>query len=126
MAPKLKALVIDDDKTIVALISATLRAAGYQVLAAYDAMQGFMMAQREVPSVILLDIQLPAGGGVPLLEKLTNSTKTHAVPVVIVTGGTDPKLEAETKAKGAKSFVRKPIDAQALVALLEGLVEEKP
>ncbi|HEV8398619.1 MAG TPA: response regulator [Gemmatimonadales bacterium] len=125
MAAKLKALVIDDDKTIVALISATLRAAGYHVVAAYDAMQGFMLAQREVPAVILLDIQLPAGGGLPLLEKITNSTKTHAIPVVIVTGGTDPKLEAESKAKGATSFVRKPVDQKALVALVEGLVEKK-
>jgi CheY-like chemotaxis protein len=125
VAAKLKALVIDDDKTIVALISATLRAAGYHVVAAYDAMQGFMLAQREVPAVILLDIQLPAGGGLPLLEKITNSTKTHAIPVVIVTGGTDPKLEAESKAKGATSFVRKPVDQKALVALVEGLVEKK-
>ncbi len=125
MAAKPKALVIDDDKTIVALLSATLRAAGYHVLAAYDAMQGFMLAQREVPAVILLDIQLPAGGGLPLLEKITTSTKTHAIPVVIITGGTDPKLEAETKAKGATAFVRKPVDQKALVGLLEGLIEKK-
>ena len=125
MAAKLTALVIDDDKTIVALLSATLRAAGYHVLAAYDAMQGFMLAQREVPAVILLDIQLPAGGGLPLLEKITTSTKTHAIPVVIISGGTDPRLEAEAKAKGAASFVRKPVDQQALVALLESLVETK-
>ena len=125
MAAKPTALVIDDDKTIVALLSATLRAAGYHVLAAYDAMQGFMLAQREVPALILLDIQLPAGGGLPLLEKITNSTKTHAIPVVIITGGTDPKLEAETKAKGAASFVRKPVDQKALIAMLEGLLEKK-
>ena len=125
MAAKPTALVIDDDKTIVALLSATLRAAGYHVLAAYDAMQGFMLAQREVPALILLDIQLPAGGGLPLLEKITNSTKTHAIPVVIITGGTDPKLEAETRAKGAASFVRKPVDQKALIAMLEGLLEKK-
>ncbi len=125
MAPKPKVLVIDDDKTIVALVSATLRAVGYQVLAAYDAMQGFMLAQREVPAVILLDIQLPAGGGLPLLEKITTSTKTHAIPVVIITGETDPKLEAETKVKGATAFVRKPVYQKALIGLLEGLLEKK-
>ena len=124
MAAKPKALVIDDDKTIVAVLTATLRAAGFQVLAAYDAMQGFMLAQREVPAVILLDIQLPAGGGFPLLEKITKSTKTLATPVVVITGGTDPKLEGEAKAKGATAFVRKPVDQQALVTLIEGLVEE--
>ena len=121
MAAKPTALVIDDDKTIVALLSATLRAAGYHVLAAYDAMQGFMLAQREVPAVILLDIQLPAGGGLQVLEKITASSKTHAIPVVIISGGTDPKLEAETKAKGAAFFVRKPVDQKALIALLESL-----
>lgn len=125
MAAKPNVLVIDDDKTIVAVLSATLRAAGYHVLAAYDAMQGFMLAQREAPAVILLDIQLPAGGGLPLLEKITTSTKTHAIPVVIITGGTDPKLEAETKAKGASFFVRKPVDQKALIALVEGLLEKK-
>jgi CheY-like chemotaxis protein len=125
VAAKPNVLVIDDDKTIVAVLSATLRAAGYHVLAAYDAMQGFMLAQREAPAVILLDIQLPAGGGLPLLEKITTSTKTHAIPVVIITGGTDPKLEAETKAKGASFFVRKPVDLKALIALVEGLLEKK-
>ena len=125
MAAKPNVLVIDDDKTIVAVLSATLRAAGYHVLAAYDAMQGFMLAQREAPAVILLDIQLPAGGGLPLLEKITTSTKTHAIPVVIITGGTDPKIEAETKAKGASFFVRKPVDQKALIALVEGLLEKK-
>ena len=125
MATKRKVLVIDDDKTLVAVLTATLRAAGFQVLAAYDAMQGFMLAQREVPTVILLDIQLPAGGGLPLLEKLTKSTKTLAIPVVVITGGTDPKLEAEVKSKGATAFVRKPVDQQALITLIEGLVEEE-
>ena len=125
MAAKHKALVIDDDKTIVALLSATLRAAGYHVLAAYDAMQGFMLAQREVPAVILLDIQLPAGGGLQVLEKITASAKTQGIPVVIITGGTDPKLEAETTAKGATAFVRKPVDQKALIALLAGLLEKK-
>src|SRR5260370_216797 len=62
MAPKAKVLVIDDDKTLVAILSASLRAAGYHVLAAYDAMQGFRLAQREVPAVTLLDLHLPAAG----------------------------------------------------------------
>src|SRR5258706_11512621 len=98
MAPKPKVLIIDDDKTLVAILSASLRAAGYHVLAAYDAMQGFMLAQREVPAVILLDLQLPAGGGLPLLEEIAASGKTHPIPVVMVTAPPDPKLEAESRA----------------------------
>lgn len=125
MAPKAKVLVIDDDKTLVAILSASLRAAGYHVLAAYDAMQGFMLAQREVPAVILLDLQLPAGGGLQLLEKIAASGKTHAIPVVMVTGTTDPKLEAETMAKGAAGFVHKPVEPKAIIALVGDFIEKK-
>jgi DNA-binding response OmpR family regulator len=125
MATKQKILVIDDDKNLVALFSADLRAAGFLVLAAYDAMQGFMMAQREIPSLILLDLQLPAGGGLQLLEKVVAGSKTHAIPVMMVTGTTDKKLEEETKTKGAVAFVRKPVDRAALVALVKELLEKK-
>lgn len=125
MATKPKVLVIDDDKSLVALLSADLRAAGYLVLAAYDAMQGFMMAQREVPALILLDLQLPAGGGLQLLEKVTSGGKTHAIPVVMVTATTDAKLEQETKTKGAVAFVRKPVDRAALLALVKEQLEKK-
>lgn len=125
MTPKPKVLVIDDDKNLVALFSADLRAAGYHVLAAYDAMQGFMLAQRDVPALILLDLQLPAGGGLQLLEKVAASSKTHAIPVVMVTATTDAKLEAETKAKGAVAFIRKPVDRAALIALVKEQLERK-
>src|SRR5258708_33483439 len=101
MAPKAKVLVSDDDKTLVAILSASLRAAGYHVLAAYDALQGFMLAQREVPAVIVLDLHLPAGGGLQLLEKIAASGQTDAIPVVLATGTTGAKLEAASNAWGA-------------------------
>jgi DNA-binding response OmpR family regulator len=126
MAAMATVLVIDDDKDLVNLFRADLRVAGCNVLAAFDAMQGFMLAQREVPSLILLDLQLPAGGGMQLLEKLAKSGKTQAIPVVMVTATDDPKLEAETLAKGAVAFLRKPVDRAALVALVQSVLERQP
>jgi len=125
MAPKTKVLVIDDDRNLVALFSAELRAAGYHVLAAYDAMQGFMLAQREVPALILLDLQLPAGGGLQLLDKIVAGGRTHAIPVVMVSGETDKQIEETTRAKGAVAFVRKPVDRAALVAQVKEVLEKK-
>ena len=42
-------------------------------LAAYDAVQGMLLANREVPGLIVLDLQLPAGGGIQMLERLGGS-----------------------------------------------------
>lgn len=115
----IKILLIDDDKTVVSVVSAVLRAAGYQVVSALDPVQGFMAFRREKPQLVVLDLMMPAGGGMQLLEKLVAVGK---VPVIVITALTDGKLEAEAKAAGAGGFMRKPVNPQALKELVEELV----
>ena len=98
----IKILLIDDDKTVVNMLSAVLSAAGYQVISALDPVQGFMAVRREKPQLVLLDLMMPAGGGMPLLKKLT------------------AKVEAEANAAGAAGFLKKPVDPE----LLKGVIEE--
>ena len=114
-----KILVIDDDKTVLATITAVLQAAGYQVVSALDPVQGFMAARREKPEVIILDLMMPAGGGMQLLQKLTAMVK---VPVVVITMLSDPKAEADATAAGAAGFLKKPVDPQALKAVVADLL----
>src|SRR5437667_7598063 len=119
MATAPKILVIADDKTFTAMAASLLRSAGYSPLVAFDAMQGFMFAQREQPALILRDLSMPAGGGMQLLDKLQHSSKTQNVPVIIVTGTGGPAVEADAKAKGAAAGMRKPVDSNALVDLVK-------
>ena len=114
----LKILIIDDDRALVALLSRQLRDAGYQVVAALDPVQGMMSAKRETPELVLLDVVMPAGGGMPLLEKLL----LNKAPVIVMTASSDPKLEAEAKSTGAAGFLKKPVDPSALRALVEELL----
>ena len=114
-----KILVIDDDKTVLATITAVLQAAGYQVVSALDPVQGFMAARREKPEVIILDLMMPAGGGMQLLQKLTAMVK---VPVVVITMLSDPKAEADATAAGAAGFLKKPVDPQALKEVIADLL----
>jgi DNA-binding NtrC family response regulator len=114
-----KILVIDDDKTVVTIVAAVLRAAGYQVVSALDPVQGFMAFRREKPQLVVLDIMMPAGGGMQLLEKLAAVGK---VPVIVITGLTDANVEGEAKAAGAAGFLKKPVNPQALQELIEELV----
>src|SRR5215813_11183499 len=67
-------LIVDDDQVVCQQLVSLLRAAGYPSISTLDPVQGFMVAQRERPGLILLDINLPAGGGLRLLERLSKTT----------------------------------------------------
>lgn len=114
-APAPKILIVDDDKTFTTMAGSLLRAAGYSTIVAFDAMQGFMFAQREGPVLILLDLSMPAGGGMQLLDKLQHSSRTQNIPVIIVTGTAGRAVDADAKAKGVAAVLKKPIDSKALV-----------
>jgi CheY-like chemotaxis protein len=115
MAGKPKILIVEDDEQFALLVAEHLRSAGYLSVTAVDAIQGFMFAQREHPALILLDLAMPAGGGLILLERLSKSVRTQRIPVVVVTASPEPKIEAEARAKGAVDFLRKPIDRNSLL-----------
>ncbi len=116
-------LIIDDDQVVTQQLVSLLRAAGYPAKSALDPVQGFMVAQRERPGLILLDINLPAGGGVRLLERLRKTTTTQLIPVVVITASEDPALEGEVRTKGAAGFVRKPVDSEKLLASLSAALQ---
>jgi CheY-like chemotaxis protein len=111
MAPR-RVLIIDDDKTLVTLMTTLLRKAGYQVLAAFDGMSGFMTAQKERPDLILLDLQMPAGGGDAVWKRLKASAHTSAIPVVYVTATAAPGFAKEVEDQGAAGFIRKPFEPE--------------
>jgi CheY-like chemotaxis protein len=113
-----KILLIDDDKTVVTVITAVLRAANYQVVSALDPVQGFMAFRREKPQLVVLDLMMPAGGGMQLLEKLTSMGKA---PVIVITATQQGNAEAQARAAGAAGFLTKPVDPAKLKQLIEEL-----
>jgi len=113
---KRRILVIDDDKSVVDLVSTFLREAGYEVIVALDPVQGFMAAQRQLPDLLFLDVAMPAGGGIPLLKKLAASSKLRRVPVIVISALTEPSLEADVMAAGARLFLKKPLERQVIVS----------
>ena len=109
-----KVLVADDDKVTLETLGAQLRAQGFQVLTAMDAMQAFMIAQRMLPDVVLLDIQMPGGTGLDTLKRFAKSTKTQNIPVIVISALTDPAWQREVLALGARAFFPKPVDFAGL------------
>lgn len=115
-------LVVDDDPDMTRLIAGALASTGAVPVAAYDAMQGIMVALKQVPSLIIVDLHMPAGGGFKLLEKLRNSAKTAEIPVIVVTADAASDLPRQAEELGARGFLRKPIDLIKLVEVVSRFV----
>ena len=110
-------LIADDDPEIVKLLSIQFKRAGYKVLAALDGLQAFMIVHRSAPDLVILDMRMPAGGGMSVLEKLGGSGQTMGIPVIVLTSFGDAKDRAEQL--GAFRFFTKPPDPDELLKAIE-------
>ena len=122
----MKILVADDDPLIVQLLRTGLRAQGWNVLVAADAMQVGMFAMNQAPDAILLDINMPGGTGVAALKRLKMSVKTSQIPVVVLSGTTDPEIPDTVRAMGAEAFLPKPVDLDEVIRILCDLLGVAP
>jgi CheY-like chemotaxis protein len=122
---RMNILVADDDRTLSHLICSLLRDRGHVATAVFDSMQALMVAVRKPsPDLILLDIHMPAGTGLLVLEKLRASPRTASIPVIVITGTVDPEAARRAEALGAVGFLAKPIDPEAFLSLVQRVVGE--
>jgi CheY-like chemotaxis protein len=120
-------LVIDDDSMIMKFLSSRLEKCGVQLLFASDIAQGYRIACRELPSVIISDYFLPNGGIPYLLSRLRTTPATENIPVFVLTGRnldeiTQQSLMREVCGKpGVARIFVKTFDTDELFAALQKL-----
>jgi DNA-binding response OmpR family regulator len=120
-ATAVKILLIDDDPGVVRGLSARLRREGYETLAAMDAVQAMIFARKEMPDLILLDLALPGGNGIRVLENLSRSSATAGIPVVILSGSSDSTKLALARELGAVDCFVKGADLDPLLSKIREL-----
>lgn len=106
-------LVIDDEQSILDLISAYLRREGYRVLTAQDGISGLKLAQSGRPDIVILDIMLPGMDGIDVLRELRRTSSTYVIMLSAKTEETD-RIVGLTL--GADDYVTKPFSPRELVA----------
>ncbi len=111
----MRILVADDDPVTSRLVCAQVRGMGHEPAAAFDAMQTVMLAMRlPQPEAIVLDLSMPGGTGFGVLEKLQASNKTAMIPVIVLSGTTDPNARQTALDAGAAAFLAKPASPDQL------------
>jgi DNA-binding response OmpR family regulator len=83
-------LIADDDRELVHALALRCRQRGLKVLCAHDAFTALSLAKSEVPNMICLDVEMPAGNGLSVCEMLASDETCRSIPVAILTGKTDP------------------------------------
>lgn len=106
MARKLKVLVVDDDPTILDLVTTILRLARIEGATAVDGEAGLALAQVMRPDVVLLDIMMPRMDGYDVCRAL--KAAPDAPKIVMITAKTSTDDELAALAAGADDYVRKP------------------
>ena len=121
-APRRRALVIDDDETLLDVMKEILSASGWDVETARHGFLAGYLAGHHRPDVILLDIMMPGLDGSEVLSLMRRRPEARAVPVVACTSLKGPEAEERIRSAGFDAYVRKPIDFRELVKLMDGLV----
>ncbi len=112
-------LIIDDSTTNVVLLQAVLNNKGYNIETALNVKEAYNVISKVKPDLILLDLLMPRINGFDFLKELKSNRDMQDIPVIVVSALTDNETIQKTKSLGALHFVKKPVDIQNIVDLVQ-------
>jgi DNA-binding response OmpR family regulator len=112
-------LVVEDETSIASFVSAYLRNAGYGVRAASSAKAALVELASEIPSLIVLDLNLPDGDGVELCRRIRKSSD---VPILMLTARDEDVDKIIGLEVGADDYMTKPFNPRELVARVKSVL----
>src|SRR5438552_2630787 len=122
-----KVLVIDDNPTIVELIKYAVNLQGdYQVVVAYDGVQGLERVFTECPDCLIIDVKMPKMDGYQLVRCLRGDARTTNIPLIILSAMTREEDQMTGLLSGVDEYLIKPFKPNALKAAIERVLRLTP
>ncbi|GAC1361284.1 MAG: hypothetical protein PVS3B1_06000 [Ktedonobacteraceae bacterium] len=120
-------MVIDDNPTIVELIKYAVNLQGaYQVVVAYDGVQGLERVFIEQPDCVIIDVKMPKMDGYQLVRCLRGDAHTANIPLIILSAMTREDDQMTGLLSGADEYLTKPFKPTALNAAIERVLRLTP
>lgn len=114
-----RVLLVDDERAFVRGLSASLRQAGYEVIAAHDGAQAWARLAADRPDLVLLDIMLPGEDGLSLCRRLRGLGST---PVIMLTARNDDVDKIVGLELGADDYITKPFGKHEFLARVRAVL----
>ncbi|SDK49421.1 two-component system, OmpR family, response regulator [Glycomyces sambucus] len=119
-AAKSRILVVDDEENIGALLSATLRLTGFDVVVATDAAECFRAAESFRPDLVVLDVMLPDLDGFEVAKRL--HADLPELPVLFLTARHSVRDRVAGLTVGADDYVTKPFDLEEVILRVQAIL----
>ncbi len=118
-------LVIEDDADIRELLRFNLEKEGFTALESGDGERGLAMAREHCPDCILLDLMLPGLDGLEVCRRLTSSSETRDIPVMILTARGEEMDRVVGLSLGADDYVVKPFSVRELMLRVRAVLRRR-
>lgn len=119
MNNKYKILLVEDDENIRIMVGAMLESAGYQVIETRSCAAAITLASSHIPDLILLDLGLPDGDGMELLEYVREHDLT---PIIVLSARTNEEEKVKAFDLGANDYITKPFGAAEFLARVRSVL----
>ena len=120
-----KILIVDDDPHLLLGLTAKLKASGYRVTCATDALSAITVARKEAPDLVILDLGLPAGDGFLVLERMRGLADLVAIPVIVLSARDPTDNKKRALDAGAVAYFQKPPDSYEFLTEIRQALGEK-
>src|SRR2546423_10349899 len=117
-------LVIDDEEWLREMVQMALNQKGYEVVQAANGASGVEVARKELPDLILCDVNMEKMDGYRTLSTLRNETATASIPFILMTGLADNAGMRQGMELGADDYLPKPFTIDALYAAVDARLKK--
>ena len=118
-------LVADDDSDMLHALRLRLEDYDFRVITATDSYNALSLAVEKTPDLLILDVNMPAGDGFSVQERLERLKPLQDVPVIYVTGDKSQRLNDIAQQHGAVALLHKPFNIDQLVDTISQVLSPK-
>ncbi len=121
--PIKKILIVDDEPAIVDILSARLKAAGFEICTAADGLEAVAKVKSEKPNLIIMDVLMPKMTGFEAMKKIRENPESRGIPAIVISARGSMK-DYFNDITGVE-FLPKPYEPKDLVHRIELLLGTK-
>jgi DNA-binding response OmpR family regulator len=117
-----KIVIAEDEPDIRELIAFTLRFAGYEVITGSNGEEGYLLAKKEHPDLVMLDVRMPKLTGYEACKRIKSEPELADVPVIFLSAKGQESEKEQGLAAGAEEYLLKPFAPDQLVERVKAVL----
>ncbi|MDA7672481.1 response regulator transcription factor [Akkermansiaceae bacterium] len=118
-------LIIEDEVDIAELIAMNLQREGFSVETIHDGREGLALVLKNQPDLVVLDLMIPTMDGYQVLKEMQRDTRSHSIPVLMLTARSQIEDRILGLEKGADDYMTKPFSPRELVLRVKAILKRR-